>query len=118
MTRWALVLGMLLACHAHALTADEALAMAVGESDARIEALAKAVAQGDDKTTAYLQALADDAVKLAAGQVLVVKDGKGFDPVSGEALALPEDAEDVMLNNRLRARSTPRWPPSSSSAPT
>ena len=102
MTRWALVLGMLLACHAHALTADEALAMAVGESDARIEALAKAVAQGDDKTTAYLQALADDAVKLAAGQVLVVKDGKGFDPVSGEALALPEDAEDVMLNNRLR----------------
>ncbi|MFM1818345.1 MAG: High-affinity branched-chain amino acid transport system permease protein LivH [Pseudomonadota bacterium] len=93
---------LLLACNAHALTLDEALGMAVGESDARIEALAKAVAQGDDKTAAYLQALADDAVKVAAGKVLVVKDGKGMDPVTGEAVAVPEDAEDVMLNNRLR----------------
>ena len=76
--------------------------MAVGESDARSEALAKAVAQGDDKTAVYLQALADDAVKLAGGQVLVVKDGKGFDPVTGEAVTVPADAEDVMLNNRLR----------------
>ena len=102
MTRWAMLPGLLLACNAHALTAEEALGMAVGESDARIEALAKAVAQGDDKTAAYLQALADDAVKLAAGKVLVVKDGKGFDPVTGEAVTVPEDAEDVMLNNRLR----------------
>ncbi len=102
MTRWAMLLGLLLACNAHALTAEEALGMAVGESDARIEALAKAVAQGDDKTAAYLQALADDAVKLAAGKVLVVKDGKGADPVTGEAVTVPEDAEDVMLNNRLR----------------
>ena len=102
MTRWAMLLGLLLVCNAHALTAEEALGMAVGESDARIEALAKAVAQGDDKTAAYLQALADDAVKVATGKVLVVKDGKGFDPVTGEAVTVPEDAEDVMLNNRLR----------------
>jgi len=46
MTRWAMLLGLLLACNAHALTAEEALGMAVGESDARIEALVKAVAQG------------------------------------------------------------------------
>ena len=102
MTRWAVVVGMLLACKAHALTAEEALAMAAGESDARIQALARAVAQADDKTAAYLQALADDAVKLAAGRVLVVKDGKGVDPVTGEAVSVPADAEDVMLNNRLR----------------
>jgi urea transport system permease protein len=102
MTRWVAVAGLLLACNAHALTVDEALGMAVGESDARIEALAKAVAQGDDKTASYLQALADDAVKVAAGKVLVVKEGKGMDPVSGEAVDVPADAEDVMLNNRLR----------------
>ena len=102
MTRWAMLLGLLLACNAHALTADEALGMAMGESDARLEALAKAVAQGDDKTAAYLQALADDAVKVAAGRVLVVKDGQGLDPVTGEAVTVPPDAEDVMLNNRLR----------------
>jgi urea transport system permease protein len=102
MTSWAVVLGALLTCNAHALTADEALGMAVGESDARIEALAKAVAQGDEKTAAFLQALTDDAVKVAAGKVLVVKDGKGQDPVSGQAVEVPPDAEDVMLNNRLR----------------
>ena len=102
MTRWVAMASLLLACNAHALTFDEALGMAVGESDARIEALAKAVAQGDDKTAAYLQALADESVKLAAGKVLVVKDGKGMDPVSGEAVDVPADAEDVMLNNRLR----------------
>jgi len=102
MTRWAMALGLLLACNAHALTTAEALGMAVGESDARIEALAKAVAQGDDKTAAYLQALADDAVKVVSGRVLVVRDGQGFDPVTGEAVNVPEDAEDVMLNNRLR----------------
>ncbi|MEK7344801.1 MAG: urea ABC transporter permease subunit UrtB [Pseudomonadota bacterium] len=101
-TRWAVLAGMLLACTAHALTAQEALAIASGESDARSEALGQALAQGDDKTAAYLQALADDAVKLAAGQVLVVRDGKGQDPVSGQAMAVPLDAEDVMLNNRLR----------------
>ena len=101
-TRWVTVFGLLLACNAHALTADEALGMAVGESDARIEALVKAAAKGDGKTAAYLQALTDDAVKLAAGKVLVVKDGQGLDPVTGEAVTVPEDAEDVMLNNRLR----------------
>ncbi|WP_295552307.1 urea ABC transporter permease subunit UrtB [Limnohabitans sp. Rim8] len=87
---------------AHALTMDEALGIAVGDSDARIEALSKAVAQGNDKTAVYLQALADDVVKIANGQVLVVRDGQGTDPVTGQAVTVPPDAEDVMLNNRLR----------------
>lgn len=87
---------------AHALTADEAKAMAVGESDARIEALNKAVAAADDKTAAFIQALLDDAVKIAAGKPLIVKDGKGIDPVTGAEAALPADAEDVVNNNRMR----------------
>ena len=73
--RWAMVLGAVLSCSAQALTSEEALGMAVGESDARIQALSQAVAQGDDKTAAYLQALSDDAVKVAAGKVLVLKEG-------------------------------------------
>jgi len=87
---------------ANALTMDEAKGIAVGETEARIEALAKAVAQGDEKTAAYLQALADDVVKIAKDQVLVVRDGQGQDPVTGQAVPVPQDAEDVMLNNRLR----------------
>jgi urea transport system permease protein len=87
---------------AHALTMDEALAMSVGESDARVQAVAQAVAQGDDKTAAFLQALADDVVKVAQNQVLVVRDGQGLNPVTGQAVPVPEGTEEVMLNNRLR----------------
>jgi urea transport system permease protein len=86
----------------HALTVDEARGMAVGETDARVQALAQAVAQGDDKTAAYLQALADDVVRITPDQVLVVRDGQGLDPVTGQAVPVPADAEEVMLNNRLR----------------
>jgi urea transport system permease protein len=88
--------------HAHALTAAEAHAIATGETDARIEALNKAVAAADDKTAAFIQAMADDAVKVAGEKILVVKDGKGFDPVSGTEMPLPADAEDVINNNRMR----------------
>jgi urea transport system permease protein len=99
---WTLLASLVVTCSAHALTADQALGMAVGENDARIEALGRAVAQGNDKTAAYLQALADDAVKVTAGKVLVVRNGNGFDPVTGETQKVPDDAQDVMLNNRLR----------------
>ncbi|HEX9720733.1 MAG TPA: urea ABC transporter permease subunit UrtB [Ramlibacter sp.] len=87
---------------AHALTAAEARAMASGETDARIEAVNKAIAAGDDRTAAFIQALADDAVKAAGDKVLVIKDGKAFDPVTGSETALPADAEDVINNNRMR----------------
>ena len=87
---------------AHALTADEAKAIALGESDARVEALNKAVATADDKTAAFLQALSDDAVKVAGDKVFSVKDGKGSDPVSGVEVAVPPTAEDIVNNNRMR----------------
>ncbi|MDD5334960.1 MAG: urea ABC transporter permease subunit UrtB [Rhodoferax sp.] len=91
-----------IASHGHALTADQAKAIAIGESDARVEALSQAVATADDKTAAFLQALSDDAVKVAGDKVFVVKDGKGFDPVSGAEAAMPDTAEDVINNNRMR----------------
>ncbi|MBA3771793.1 MAG: urea ABC transporter permease subunit UrtB [Ramlibacter sp.] len=97
-----LLLTALLSGHAHALTAAEARAIATGEADARIEALNKAVATADDKTAAFIRALADEAVKVAGDKVLVVKDGKAFDPVSGTEMPLPADAEDVINNNRMR----------------
>ena len=101
--RWFVVIAVLLvAPHAGALTPEEARGIAVGETDARIEALNKAITTADDKTAAFLQALADDAVKIAGDKVLVVKDGKGFDPVSGAAMEVPADAEEVVNNNRMR----------------
>ncbi len=76
--------------------------MAVGETDARIEALNKAVATADEKTAAFIQALSDDAVKLVGAQVLVAKDGKGFNPITGAETPLPDTAEDIVNNNRMR----------------
>jgi len=102
MKRFFLTLALLLAAHAHALTRAEALGIAIGDSDARIEALGKAVINADDKTAAFLQALADDAVKSSAGRLYIMKDGKGIDPVTGAPSEVPPDAEDVVSNNRMR----------------
>jgi urea transport system permease protein len=87
---------------AHALTAQDMRAMVDGETDARIEALGKAVVQADEKTVLFLQALADDAVKLAGDKVLVLRGDQGVDLLTGETQTLPESAQDVISNNRLR----------------
>jgi urea transport system permease protein len=102
MKRLFFLLAAAVAVHAHALTAQEAAAIAVGESDARIEALNKAVVAGDDRTAAFLQALADDVVKVVGDRVFIVRDGVATDPVSGAPATLPEGAEDVVSNNRMR----------------
>jgi urea transport system permease protein len=102
MLRVIIFLALLAAGAAHALTPGEARAMAVGESDARIEALNQAVAHPDDRTAAFIQALSDDAVKTAGDRVFVVRDEKATDPVTGAAASLPEGAEDVINNNRMR----------------
>jgi urea transport system permease protein len=88
--------------HALALTADQARALTLGDTDARVSALQKALASPDARTAAFLQAMADDAVKVNGTHVLVVRNGKAIDPVSGEATALPDSAEDVINNNRMR----------------
>ncbi len=92
----------LIAAHAHALTAAEAKAIAIGETDARIEALNQAAATADERTAAFLQAMAQDAVKVAGDKVFMLQDGQGLDPVSGAPVAVPDSAEDVISNNRMR----------------
>ena len=74
----------------------------MGETDARVEALSQAMQMADDKTAAFLQALADDAVKVANGKVFVVRGDKTFDAVTDVETPLPDDAEDVINNNRMR----------------
>ncbi len=93
---------LLLSAGAHALSPEEVRGMALGETEARVEALAKASAVPDEKTAAFIQALADDAVKTAGDKVFVIKDDKGYDPVTGAEMTVPEDAEDVINNNLMR----------------
>ncbi|MBN9627072.1 MAG: urea ABC transporter permease subunit UrtB [Acidovorax sp. SCN 65-28] len=97
---WASLL--LMAGSAHALTAEQVLAMAAGDTDDRVAAVQQAVIDPSERTAAFLQALADDAVKVAGGKALIVRDDKGIDPVTGAEVPLPADAEDIINNNRMR----------------
>jgi urea transport system permease protein len=85
-----------------ALTPDQALRIAQGESDARIAALNEVVVAADPALAAYVQALLADEVKIAGGQILVVRDGKASDAATGVARPLPEAVDDVVNNNRMR----------------
>lgn len=100
--RYLLAAALMLGSAAHALTREEAQAIAAGDTEERVTALNKAVADADDKTAAFIQAMQDDAVKFKDEQVFVMKDDKAFDPVSGAELKLPDDAEDVVNNNLMR----------------
>ncbi len=100
--RLTVVFLMLLASAAQALTSKEALDIAVGETDTRIEALGRAVVAADEKTALFLKAVSEDAVKVTANKALIVRDGKAFDPVSGAEEPLPDGAQDVVSNNRMR----------------
>jgi urea transport system permease protein len=90
------------AAQAHALTAEAARAMAAGDTDDRIAALQAAIAAPDDATVAFIRAMADDAVKIAGDKAIVIQDDKGRDPVTGAEVPVPDDAEDIVNNNRMR----------------
>jgi urea transport system permease protein len=104
--RWLLLCcaALVLAAPARALTQAEARALSTGDTASRLAALsALVVGVPDAKTQALIQALADDAVKFSDTAVFIIKDGKGFDPVTGAEVAVPDTAEDVINNNQLRS---------------
>jgi len=77
--------------------------LAFGDNDERIEAMAELVASGSAQAAAVLQALSDGEVFAAGKRVLIVKDDAATDAVTGERLAaVPEEREEVTLNNRVR----------------
>ncbi|KAF1022508.1 MAG: High-affinity branched-chain amino acid transport system permease protein LivH [Paracidovorax wautersii] len=94
----------LMASAAHALTPEQALAMASGGSADRAEAIAQAVTapDADARTAAFLQALADDGVKFTEDKVFMLEGDGYVDPATGAAAEPPEDAEDVVNNNYMR----------------
>jgi len=98
----ALVMGLSLGGHsAHALTAEEAHALAAGDNDARIAALQKLVLKGDPALPSYLEALAADTVKVAGNRAYIVYGDEVKDAATGQVTALPDGAEDVVNNNRM-----------------
>ena len=95
-------LAVFAAIPANALTPDQALRIAQGESDDRIAALNEVVVAADPALAAYVQALLADEVKLAGSKAFIVHDGKTTDAATGAAATLPDAAEDVVNPNRVR----------------
>ncbi|HEY9063394.1 MAG TPA: urea ABC transporter permease subunit UrtB [Burkholderiaceae bacterium] len=87
---------------AHALSGADAKAIAVGDNDGRIAALNAAAAKGDAALARFVQAMLDDEVKVAGDKVYIVHDGKATDAITGADATLPDGAEDVTNNNRMR----------------
>ena len=88
---------------AHALTAEQALAMADGDNNSRIAAIHDAVATGDAARVAqYLSALRDGQVQHGQGRAVIVHAGAALDPVTGAATQPPSGAEAARSNNRMR----------------
>ena len=107
MMRWlrscVLLLCLIGAASAHALTPADALALAEGDGDARIATLNRLAAEPDDQAQALMKALAGGAVKVLGQQVLLVADdGSTTDAITGAAVAQNDEAQDVIVNNRMR----------------
>jgi urea transport system permease protein len=86
---------------AFALAPDVALAIASGEVDSRIAALNKAAADGDVTLAAFVDQILADEVKVAVGKVYFVKGDKVTD-TTGASVKMPDGAEEVVNNNRMR----------------
>jgi urea transport system permease protein len=77
--------------------------LAGDDPDARVDAVARIAATGTSDARRLLQALLDDAVVATpAGQVLIVRDDRAVDAATGKALPVPEGADGIVVNNRLR----------------
>ena len=96
------LLAALASSPAHALTPQQALAIASGEGDDRVAALQARVAAADASLGPFLQALMADEVKLLGGKAVIVRGDRVIDAASGAALPSADGAEDIVINNRLR----------------
>ena len=100
---WLCALWLLASSVAHALTTEQALALARGDSDERIATIGALAASPDARGTALLTALGEGRVRVQDEQVLIVGDADVSDAVTGAAATLGDSAEEVIVNNRIRS---------------
>ena len=103
--RVALIGGLaLLVCvpWARALTPQEALAIASGDTDSRIAALHKAVQHPDPQLAEFLHRLLDDEVQIDGDMVQVQRGDAWIDLATGKAVTPSDNAQSVINNNYVR----------------
>jgi urea transport system permease protein len=96
--------GLLIWGHpAMALTAGQAQQLTEGDVDRRIAMLLQLAASPDEKGHALIRALAADQVQVQAGRAVIVEAGQAVDAVTGASVELSDEAEESVVNNRLRS---------------
>jgi urea transport system permease protein len=99
----AILVGLMFAAGAaHALTEQDMMALSAGDNDQRIAKLATVVTAGDASVIPFLNSLENDEVKYTGKKVYIVNDKGTVDAATGLAVTLPDDAQDVINNNRMR----------------
>lgn len=93
---------LLLASPARALTPQEALAIASGDTDSRVAALQKAVEHPDAQLADFLGKLLDDAVQIDGTMVQVQRGDDWIDLATGKVVTPSDDAQGVVNNNYMR----------------
>jgi urea transport system permease protein len=78
--------------------------LSFGEVEDKSAAVAAIVNAGDESAIPFLQALVADTVKTTTDKkILIVKDDKATDAISGKPVApVPADLDDVVINNQMR----------------
>jgi len=78
--------------------------LAFGESDDKLKAIGVLAASDDAEALALLQALLEGSVQTVGdSQVLLVKDDAATELATGKSITpVPENREDVVINNRVR----------------
>jgi len=94
--------GLFLSFGAQALSMEQARGLSTGDTDARVNVLQQVLQQADPATAVFLQALADDNVKVLGDKVWMLREGQPLSPLDASPQAMPDDALDVVSNNRMR----------------
>ncbi len=87
---------------AQALTSEDALALVDGAVSDRVEVLNRLATEPDERAAALIRALADESARYQGERVFILQGDGALDAVTGESVTAPDDAEEPMLNNRMR----------------
>jgi urea transport system permease protein len=88
-----------------AVAVDAALVrqIATGDNDEKAQAIRALVAAGDPAAVPLLRSLVGGGWRASGGTVLIVGEAGARDAVTGEeARSVPGDAEEIIVNNRIR----------------
>ena len=101
---WLAALCLCVAMTAHATVAPGLLAPLAGDDpDARIAVVGQLATLASDDAIRVLQAIQDETLyALPDGKVVIVTGEQAYDPATGKTGPVPDGADGIVVNNRLR----------------